>query len=167
METLKSPEVVKQKIDTLAVLKPLGMQEPMRSFVLDKLNAVAEIKAIKRHTLTLEEAEDLYGPSGHFEDGSPRPHFYAITRYMAGKETDLILLHGDRDKIDDTIGPWRPEENRKDQLRGILTNTDCVFPVDVPVGYQNYVTDNLIHSSDSPESAKRELAIFFTPEELI
>jgi nucleoside diphosphate kinase len=54
-----------------------------------------------------------------------------------------------------------------DQLRHILKGKDYILPVEVPEGFQNFVYDNLIHSSDSPESAKRELAIFFTPEELI
>ncbi|HQP48845.1 MAG TPA: nucleoside-diphosphate kinase, partial [Spirochaetota bacterium] len=33
--------------------------------------------------------------------------------------------------------------------------------------YVSYMGKNIIHASDSPESAKRELALWFTADELI
>ena len=167
MERIKQEELANQQVLTFALLKPLGMQEPMRSYVLERLSQTAEIRQIKRHVLTQDEAYQLYWPSGHEEDGTPKTHFFAITSYMTGQETDLILLKGVVSEIDDLIGEWKPEETRPDQLRHILNGKDYIIPVDVPEGYQNFVCDNLIHSSDSPESARRELAIFFAPEELI
>ncbi len=153
---------------TFAMLKPMGTQEPYRSLILERLSQVADIKQIKRHRITYKEAYSLYESSGHNEDGTPKVHFYAIINYLADKEVDLILLQGDIRVIDDMIGEWRPEETREDQLRHILIKdgVDYKVPVDVPEGFQDFVYDNLIHSSDSPESASREVAIFFTPEEL-
>lgn len=165
----KNKETVSHSSLTFAMLKPLGMQEPYRSLIIERLSQVADIKQIKRHRITYDEVCTLYSPSGHNEDGTPKVHFHAITNYLANKEVDLILLHGDIHAIDDMIGEWKPERTREDQLRHILVENgvDYKIPVDVPEGFQDFVYDNLIHSSDSPVSAVREVAIFFTPEELI
>lgn len=156
------------------MLKPLGAQEPLRSEILEMLSKVATITATKRKIITIDEARALYHPSGHDKLGNPLPHFHAITSYLAGKTVEVVIAIGDGDpnefieRIDEIIGPWQPEKSRTGQVRNILVsrNIPYVMAVDTPDGSNKYCYDNLIHSSDSKESALREMSIHFSDEEL-
>jgi nucleoside-diphosphate kinase len=50
------------------------------------------------------------------------------------------------------VGATKPEDAEPGSIRG---------------DYVSYMGKNIIHASDSPESAKRELALWFTADELI
>ena len=156
------------------MLKPLGAQEPLRSEIFGILQKVATIAAVKRKIITLAEAQELYRPSGHDADGNALPHFHAITGYLAGKTVEVMVAVGNGDpsefvaKIDKIIGPWQPEKTKKGQIRNILVarNIPYVMPVETPIGSNKYCYDNLVHSSDSIESALREMSIHFSDDEL-
>lgn len=156
------------------MLKPLGAQEPLRGEIIEMLQKVATIAAVKRKVITLEEAQELYRPSGHDVNGKALPHFHAITGYLADKTVEVMIALGNGDpgefikRVDEIIGPWQPEKTREGQVRNILIaqNISYIMPVKTPEGSNKYCYDNLIHSSDSVESALREMSIHFSNEEL-
>lgn len=51
------------------------------------------------------------------------------------------------------------------KLNGATKITESV-PGSIRGDYANSTTENIVHGSDSPESASREIQLFFTPEEL-
>lgn len=163
-----------QKSLGFIMLKPLGCNEPLRTEILERLQQVTQIVGLKRVLISQVEAEALYGPSGHFLDGSPRPHFYAIVNYLNGKTVEVMMACGNGDPerlirdIDEIIGDWRPEETRDGQIRNLVISRaiSYIMAVETPEGSNRYCYDNLIHSSDSLESAMREISVFFSSEEV-
>jgi len=153
------------------MLKPLGTTEPFRSEIIKQISSIGSIEAIRPHTLTRTEASALYSLSGHDEEGNPLPHFHAIVNYLTGKQIELLLVSGGRNlitEIDKLIGQWQPENTHTGQMRHLLIEygVQYMMDVDTPEGSNKYCYDNLVHSSDSQESANREMRIWFSEEEI-
>lgn len=98
-----------------------------------------------------------------------------ISREMAGKH---YAEHQGKPFFDDlvnfiTSGPvvamiWEGGEAIQ-VARKMMGNTD---PLEAPTGtirgdYGLFMGNNIIHGSDSPESAAKEIALFFSPAEII
>jgi nucleoside diphosphate kinase len=156
------------------MLKPLGVEEPQRGLIINKLKSIVQIELIKKHIISEDEASKLYYESAHDIDGNPLPHFLSIVNYLTGKTVELIIAsresnEGDLIKeIDNLIGDWRPENTLPGQIRHlpIQHGIDYVMQVSVPEGSNKYCYDNLIHSSSSLEIALKEISIWFTTEDL-
>jgi nucleoside-diphosphate kinase len=89
----------------------------------------------------------------HYAEHEGKPFFAGLVEYITGSPIVALVIEGN-DAIEGcraTIGATNPIKAGPGTIRGDFAQT---------------IGRNLVHGSDSPESAAREIAIWFTPGEL-
>jgi nucleoside-diphosphate kinase len=128
---------------TLLIVKPDAVRRGLVGEILrraeDKGLRLAEVRSL---TIDVALAEEHYG------EHRDKPFFGELVGFITSGPVVVARLEGEG-----AIAAWRT----------IMGPTD---PVDAPPGtirgdYGTVITENLVHGSDSPESAKRELKLFF------
>jgi nucleoside diphosphate kinase len=145
------------------MIKPLGTKEPVKSEVLGMVRQIADITVRKRVVVAKADIED------HYRDIRGTPHFSPITRYLTGKRVEILIAEGDGNpdrfiaQMRQLVGNSDPAKCHRGQIRhlAIEHNLRYIIPMRVVNGSNNYCRDNLIHCSDSPSNAVREVGIWF------
>lgn len=134
---------------TLVILKPDAVQRGLVGRILSRFEAKGlKIVALKMKQLDRALAGRLYAPHKH------RDFFKPLVRFVTSGPAVLLVLEGKgavavvRKMAGATFG----SAAEPGTIRGDF-------------GVSNRL--NLIHGSDSPEGAEREIALFFTARELI
>jgi nucleoside-diphosphate kinase len=128
---------------TLLIVKPDGVRRRLVGEVLRRVEAKGlTIESMDLRVIERSVAEEHYGE--HRE----KPFFGELVDFITGGPVVVARVTGD-----DAIACWRT-------LMG-PTN-----PVDAPPGsirgdFATLIGENIVHGSDSAESAARELALFF------
>jgi len=128
---------------TLLIVKPDGVRRGLVGEVLRRAEAKGlEIEALRMFTIDRELAEE------HYDEHREKPFFAELLRFISSGPVVVAKLTGEG-----AISVWR----------AIMGPTD---PIDAPPGtirgdYCTLITENLVHGSDAPESASRELKLFF------
>ncbi|MBD3184712.1 nucleoside-diphosphate kinase, partial [Candidatus Poribacteria bacterium] len=101
-----------------------------------------KITALKMMKITTEDAKKLYEPH------KGKVFYEGLLRFMVSGPVVIIALEGNSAVkiLRNIIGALQPEESLPGSIRG---------------DYAMDVRHSVIHGSDSPENAKRELAVFF------
>lgn len=172
----KSPEKIKEFV--LILIKPLGMQSKIRGLIDDELFKYGDVIYRRSVATTKEIVAEHYLQSQYDKDGKPIPYYPTIVNYMSNKITDVFILDekesrgkDDRSFIkklrEDVIGNTRPDKAKEGTIRKLAVEHDLPFMQYPQMSHDeiiegiNYCTDNLIHCSDSPDSALREIKIWF------
>ncbi|OWZ20159.1 Nucleoside diphosphate kinase B [Phytophthora megakarya] len=133
---------------TFIAIKPDGVQRGLISEVIARFEKKGyKLVALKMMTATEERAKN------HYADLSARPFFPGLVKYfssgpivcMVWEGTDVILTGR---KI---LGATNPNQAAPGTLRG----DNCIS-----------TGRNLVHGSDGPDSAKHEINMWFTNEEV-
>ena len=128
---------------TLLIVKPDGVRRGLVGEVLrraeDKGMRIAEIRSL---TIDRSLAEEHYG------EHTDKPFFGELVEFITSGPVVVARLEGEG-----AIDVWRT----------MMGPTD---PATAPPGtirgdFGLVITENLVHGSDSPESAERELKLFF------
>ncbi|NEU31131.1 nucleoside-diphosphate kinase [bacterium LRH843] len=133
---------------TYLMIKPDGVQRNLIGEVVTRFEKKGfTLVGAKLTTLTKEIAETHYG------EHKERPFFGELVDFITSGPVFAMVWEG---------------ENVISTARTMMGATN---PVDAAPGtirgdYGVQVGMNIIHGSDSPESAKREINIFFTEDEL-
>lgn len=128
---------------TLLIVKPDGVRRHLIGEVLRRVEeAGLTIQDLRMETIPQERAEEHYG------EHRDKPFYGELVDFITGGPVVLAKVEGD-----DAIARWRE----------LMGPTD---PADAPAGtirgdLATEITENLVHGSDSPESAARELKLFF------
>ena len=128
---------------TLLIVKPDGVRRGLVGEVLRRVETKGlAIEALRMETIDRSTAEEHYGE--HRE----KPFFGELVDFITSGPVVLGRVSGES-----AIAVWRT-------LMG-PTN-----PIDAPPGtirgdLATVITENIVHGSDSPESAARELKLFF------
>lgn len=133
---------------TLSIIKPDAVHANHIGEIIARFEkAGLRIAALKMTLLTKEQAEQFY--SVHKE----RPFFADLTTFMSSGPIVAIVLEGDNAiaKNREIMGATDPSKAAKGTLRADFAQS---------------VTKNAVHGSDSPETAKVEIAFFFQPGEV-
>ena len=133
---------------TLAIIKPDSVQGGKAGAILAHLEAVGfVVRAAKMARLTRVEAETFYVV--HRE----RPFYVSLVEFMTSGPCIVLVLERDDAVV---------------YLREVIGATDPVEAVEGTVRklYAESKERNAIHASDSPETAVREIAYFFSEAEL-
>ena len=134
---------------TLAILKPDCLKKKLTGKVLDKLlDEGFMIVSMKMVKLTPATAGEFYAVH------RGRPFFKNLVNFMT--EGEIIPLVLERD---DAIN----------ELRRVIGATDPAeaAPGTIRKMYAENKQNNIIHASDGPETAKTEIAFFFSVKELL
>ncbi|MCP4482495.1 MAG: nucleoside-diphosphate kinase [bacterium] len=144
---------------SLILIKPDAMKKNLIGHILIKLldNAAIKIVGIKLTKVSLELAKE------HYNHMHNEPCFDKLIHYITGKEHDIdyliaLVCEGDNaiKAIRQITGETHPEEALPTTIRGAFGRIN-----------KNGIYENVIHSSSNLEDAKREIALWFKPEELM
>jgi nucleoside-diphosphate kinase len=128
---------------TLLIIKPDGVRRSLIGQVLRRVEeAGLRIDELRMETIDRATAEEQYG------EHRDKPFFAELVDFITGGPVVVAKVTGD-----DAISVWRD----------LMGPTD---PADAPPGtirgdFASVITENVVHGSDSPESAARELKLFF------
>ena len=128
---------------TFSIIKPDGVEKGVIGKVIARFESVGlKPVAIKLKRLSQAEAEGFYAVH------KARPFFGDLVKFMTSGPVVLMVLEGEGAiaKNREVMGATDPAKAAPGTIRG-----------DLATEMQNNVT----HGSDSPESAAREIALFF------
>jgi nucleoside-diphosphate kinase len=134
---------------TLVLVKPDAMQRGLAGEILTRLERRGlKIVGVK----LLQVSDDL--ARRHYAEHTGKPFFDGLIAYITTSPIIAAAFEGVNavDAARSSIGKTNPVLAEAGTIRGDL-------------GLET--GRNLVHGSDSPQSAERELALFFSPHELI
>lgn len=134
---------------TLVLIKPDGVRRGLIGEIISRFERKGlKIKALKMLRLTREKAEEFY--SVH----RGKPFFESLIEFMTSGPIIAMILEGDMaiSVVRRMIGPTDGREAPPGTIRG---------------DYSLSKSQNVVHASDSPESAVREIRVIFKDDEII
>jgi nucleoside-diphosphate kinase len=130
-----------------------------RTFVICKPDAVERglageiIRRFENKGLTIVAAElrtiDADTAGKHYAEHAEKPFFGDLVSFIGRSPSMLLVLEGPEDTwkvVRTMMGVTNPRDSAPGTIRG---------------DYGIELTENLVHGSDGPESATREIALFF------
>ena len=134
---------------TLVIVKPDGVQRGLIGEIIGRL----ERRGLKLEGLKLMQIDRALAER-HYAEHVGKPFYEGLVSYITACPVVVAVFAGNDAiaVVRTTIGKTNPAEAAPGTIRGDLA---------LEVGR------NLIHGSDGPESARREVALFFAREELV
>ena len=134
---------------TLVLVKPDGVQRSLVGEVISRL----ERRGIKLVAMKLMQVSDELARE-HYGEHVERPFFRGLVDFITSSPIVAMV--------------WEAE----DVVQVVRETMGSTNPVSAPVGTIRgdlglNIGRNLVHGSDSPESAVREIALFFQAEEIL
>lgn len=129
---------------TLVIAKPDALERGLAGEIVRRLEAkglrlvAAELRAI-----------DKDAASRHYEEHQGKPFYESLLSFITRSPSLLLVVEGPPDTwqvVRTLMGPTDPAQAPPGTIRG---------------DFGTVMTENLVHGSDSAESAAREIAIFF------
>ncbi len=133
---------------TFVMTKPDAYQRGLIGEVISRLEkAGLRLIAAKFKRLTREEAQELY------KVHKGKTFYEKLVNFVTSSPVMLMVWEGPEvvKIVRKLIGATSPDGSTPGSIRG---------------DFSVFVTYNVVHASDSQESARREMSIFFTDEEI-
>lgn len=134
---------------TLSIIKPDGVKKNIIGEVIARFERQGlKVVALKKIALSKQEAEGFY--IVHKE----RPFYGSLTGFMSEGPVVVMVLEGENAiaKTRETMG---------------ATNPANAAPGTIRKDFADNVERNIVHGSDSPESAAFEIPYFFSALEIM
>jgi nucleoside-diphosphate kinase len=134
---------------TLILIKPDAMQRALAGEILSRF---------ERRGLTVRAAKlvhvDRPLAERHYAEHEEKPFFGELVEFITSAPTLALVLEGESaiSVVRTTMGATNPTDSAPGTIRGDLA---LAMP------------NNLVHGSDSGESAAREIALWFGDDELV
>ena len=128
---------------TLVLVKPDGVSRGLVGEIISRLEAKGlALVALELRTLEKVTAETHYG------EHATKPFFGELVEFITSGPLVALVVEGPR---------------AIEGVRGLMGATDPVkaVPGSIRGDYALEIGQNLVHGSDSPESAAREIELFF------
>ena len=128
---------------TLVLIKPDAVRRGLAGDIL---------RRFEQRGLTIEEARlltvDRSLAEEHYAEHAEKPFFGELVEFITSGPTMALVLEGEGAiaTVRTTMGATNPADAGPGTIRGDLALS---------------MPDNLVHGSDSPESAAREIALWF------
>jgi nucleoside-diphosphate kinase len=128
---------------TLVLIKPDAMQRQLAGEILARF---------ERRGLVVRDAKLLTVDRGlaetHYAEHAEKPFYGELVEFITSGPTLALVLEGEGAiaTVRRTMGATNPADSEPGSIRGD-------FALSMP--------DNLVHGSDSPESAEREIGLWF------
>ena len=133
---------------TLSIIKPDAVAKNLIGAIYNRFESAGlRIVASKMMHLSKEQAEGFYA------EHKERPFFGALVEFMTSGPIVVQVLEGENAvlKNREIMGATNPAE--------ALAGTLCA-------DYAETIDENAVHGSDATETAAREIAYFFSDEEI-
>ena len=134
---------------TLSIIKPDGTKKNKIGYILNKFEeAGLRVAACKKIALSKNQAE------GFYYEHRERGFFGELVEFMTSGPDVVSVLEGEGavGKNREIMGATNPAEADEGTIRRELADS---------------IGENTVHGSDSQESAKREIAFFFSESEIV
>ena len=134
---------------TLVLVKPDGVQRAIAGTIISRLEARGlRIVAMKMLQVPRDMAMRHYGVH------QGKPFFEGLVNFITSGPAIAMVLEGRSavEMVRNTVGATDPLQATPGTIRGDLG---------VDIGR------NLVHASDSPETAVQEIGFFFSPDEIL
>jgi nucleoside-diphosphate kinase len=134
---------------TLSIIKPDGVSRNLAGKVIERLEkADLKIVALKMIRMSKEQAKGFY----KIHEG--KPFYESVTDFMSSGPCVVMVLEGENgiDKYRKLMGATDYRKAEEGTLR-------CEFATDIE--------KNVVHGSDSPETARFEIGYFFNALEIV
>ena len=129
---------------TLSIVKPDGVAKNLIGEVYARFEK-AGLKVVAARMLHLSRAQ----AEGFYAVHRERPFFKPLVEFMISGPVMVQVLEGEGaiKKNRDVMGATDPKKADKGTIRGDFAST---------------VDENMVHGSDAPETARQEIAYFFS-----
>ena len=134
---------------TLVLIKPDAIQRRLAGEILGRFEGRGlNVRAAKLVQVDRELAQQ------HYAEHVEKPFFGELVEFITSSPTLALVLEGEGaiQVVRTTMGATNPVDAAPGTIRGDLA---LAMP------------DNLVHGSDSPESAEREIGLWFSADELV
>ncbi len=134
---------------SLVLVKPDGVAKGLTGEIIARLERRGlKICALKLMRLARTQAETHYG------EHRGKPFFDGLVDFITSGPLVAMVVQGENAVrvIRTMMGPTNPADAAPGTIRG---------------DYALNIGNNVIHGSDGLQSAAREIAIFFTPDEIV
>ena len=128
---------------TLVLIKPDAVERKLAGEILARFEQRGlELREARLLTVDRSLAEE------HYAEHNEKPFFGELVEFITSAPTLALVLEGESaiSVVRKTMGATNPTEAAPGTIRGDLA---LAMP------------NNLVHGSDSPESARREIALWF------
>jgi nucleoside-diphosphate kinase len=133
---------------TLILIKPDAVRRRLSGEILGRIEARGfTVRAGKLVTVSRALGEE------HYAEHKAKPFFGELVEFITSGPTWALVVEGEGAiaTMRKTIGATNPADAEPGTIRGDLAAS---------------MPDNLVHGSDSPESAAREVALWFSADDL-
>jgi len=128
---------------TLILVKPDGVKRNIIGEVIARIERKGlKVVALELRTIETETAH------AHYAEHAERPFFGELVEFITSGPLVAIVAEGER-----AIEAFRALAGATDPVKAL--------PGTIRGDYALQVSQNIVHGSDSPESADREIKIFF------
>ncbi len=134
---------------TLVLVKPDGVQRGLVGEIVSRLERKGlRIAALKMLRMDRGMAEQ------HYDVHRDRPFFSSVVEFIASGPVVAAVIEGDNavDVVRQTMGETDPLKAAPGTIRG---------------DFGLEIEQNLVHGSDSVETARKEIPLFFTDDEIV
>ena len=134
---------------TLVLVKPDGVQRGLVGEVISRL----ERRGLKMVAMKLLQVDEALARQ-HYAEHEQRPFFRGLVDFITSSPVVAMVWEAEQaiGIVRQTMGETDPIKSPAGTIRGDLALN---------------IGRNLVHGSDSPESAQREISLFFRPEEIL
>ena len=129
---------------TLILIKPDGVRRGLVGEVISRI----ERKGLKLVAMDLRVA-DKDAAEEHYAEHKERPFYGELVDFITSAPLVAGVVEGPN-----AIAAWR-------QLAGGTNPVEAATPGSIRGDFALEVAENIVHGSDSPESAEREISIWF------
>jgi nucleoside-diphosphate kinase len=133
---------------TLVLVKPDAVRRALTGEIVARLERRGlELRAARLLTVDRSLAEE------HYAEHTEKPFFGELVDFITSGPTLAVVVEGEGaiKVVRTTMGATNPADAAPGTIRGDLSLS---------------MPDNLVHGSDSPESAQREIALWFPDDAL-
>ena len=135
--------------NTLGIIKPDGVRRKLAGQIITKIeHAGLIIRGLKVLRLTKQQAEQFYA----VHEG--KPFFHPLVKFMTSGPIVVMVIGGH-----DSIDRWRELMGATDPAKAAYNTIRREFGTSIE--------KNVVHGSDSPVTAKTEVAFFFREDEIL
>ena len=134
---------------TLVLIKPDAVRRGLAGEIMGRF----EQRGLELRAAKLVRADRALGEE-HYAEHREKPFFGELVDFITSAPTLALVVEGEGALavVRTTMGATNPKDSAPGTIRGDLALS---------------MPDNLVHGSDSPESAAREIGLWFGDDELV
>ena len=134
---------------TLVLIKPDAVQRGLAGEILSRL----ERRGLKFVAMRLMQVDEALARR-HYAEHEGKPFLEGLVTFITSSPIVAAVVEGPNavETVRTIMGPTDPQQAPPGTIRG---------------DYGLFIQNNLIHGSDSLESARREIALFFRDDEIV